>query len=116
MATKAERFKREQQVRANPPKSKKPKPKRRDFPVDTAKPGVSATDRKVGLGNTARRNLTSPAKSLGGPALEGSATGKPSRKSTRASAGRVKLATNLTRRQKSKVSSPQARAARARVR
>jgi hypothetical protein len=114
MATKAQQFRAEQQRSNRPPKAKKPKRPRRDVPTNTALPGVSATDRKAGGAGTANRNASNRKK--GGPALEDSATGKPSRKSTRKSLGRVKLATNLTRRQTRKVSSPQARAARGKVR
>jgi hypothetical protein len=103
MATKAEQFKTEQQRNAKPNKPKQPKHKPRF--VEQAE-----------VSGTARRNLTLDKRNAGGPALEDSATGKPSRKSTRGSAGHVKLSTNLTSRQKRKVSSPSERAARARVR
>jgi hypothetical protein len=117
MATKAERYRAEEQRSKHPAKPKQPKRPRRDQLVDMALPGVSATDRKAGLGGTARRNLTtSPSKAKGGPALESSATGKPSRKSTRGSRGRVKAATNLQRREVRRTHSPKARATRAAVR
>lgn len=48
--------------------------------------------------------------------LEASATGRPSRKSTRRSANKGKLATNLERRQIRRASSPQTRAASAQSR
>jgi hypothetical protein len=72
---------------------------------------------KAGVRGTAARNLkTAPSHIKAGPALEDSSTGKPSRKSTRASAGHIKLATNLQRRQVRRVHSPQARAARSSAR
>lgn len=63
--------------------------KRRATHVDTSAPGVSATDRKAGGGSTAARNPSQRARRAT-VALEDSATGKPSRKSTRRSAGRAK--------------------------
>lgn len=111
MPTKAQEFRRRAE-RTKPPKKKKPARPRRDVPVDTAKKGVSATDRKVGKGNTALRNKSAKAKKRGGAALETSAT-TPSRKSTRKSTGRAKRTSNLKRRQTRKVTSPKARAARA---
>jgi len=95
MATKAQSFRTQQQREANPPKPKKPRPPRRDVVVDTAKPGVSATDRKAGNGSTASRNLSKSAAKKGGARLEDSATGKPSRKSTRKSTGRLKQSASL---------------------
>jgi hypothetical protein len=63
----------------------RPEKARGDALVDTARPGVSATDRRAGGGSTARRN--SRAQSTGEVAdLEDSASGKPSRRSTRKSA------------------------------
>lgn len=114
MATKAEQYRAEEQRHNQPPQPKRPKRPRRDQPVDTSLPGVSATDRKAGGNATALRNLrTSPSKQKGGPALENSANGKPSRKSTRGSSGHVKLASNLQRRQVRRTHSSKARATRA---
>jgi hypothetical protein len=112
MASKAQRFKAEQQRTANPPKPKRPRRVRRDATVDTSQPGVSATDRKVGGGRTATRNLSARAAAKGGARLEDSATGKPSRKSTRKSTG-VKRTSNLRQRAVRRTTSPKARAARA---
>lgn len=107
MATKAETFRAEQQ-RAN--QSTKPKKK-------TSKRGTAIKPHKVGVSGTAARNLkTAPSNVKDGPALEDSSTGKPSRKSTRGSAGRIKLATNLQRREVRRVHSPKARATRAAAR
>lgn len=103
MATRGERAKAEQQ-RAN----------RRTAPKARA---TGPSEHKAGIDGTARRNLqTSPAKVKGSPALESSATGKPSRKSTRGSRDHVKLATNLQRRQVRRTHSSASRAARATVR
>jgi hypothetical protein len=79
--------------------------------VDTSKPGVSATDRRAGNGSTATRNNSKRAANKGGAALEDSATGQPSRRSTRKSAGRIKQATSLTRKTLRAVRAPSNRAA-----
>ncbi len=116
MATKAQRFKTEQEHAANPPKRKRAPRARRDQGVDTSKPGVSATDRKVGGGHTAARNVSARAGRKGGAALEDSETGKPSRKSTRGSAGGVQRSSNLRAQAVRKASAPRARAAKAKAR
>jgi hypothetical protein len=116
MATKAQRFRAEQQRNANAPKPKQPRRPRRDFPVDTALPGVSATDRKVGAGATASRNRSARAKEKGGARLEDSATGRPSRKSTRKSEGHIKRTSNLRRKAIRKASSSKIRAMKAKAR
>lgn len=95
MVSKARAFKIQQQKDANPPKPKRPRKPRRDVPVDTSKRGVSASDRKAGGGRSGTRNLSSRAKAKGGAKLEDSATGKPSRRSTRKSQGGVKRTANL---------------------
>src|SRR5262247_3733988 len=87
MATRAERARWERE-RSGPKKPKQAK-RRRDFPVDTALPGMSATDRKAGLLDTADRNRSRRAGKKGGVILESSAT-TPSRKSTRRSKGHMK--------------------------
>lgn len=111
MATRAEKF-RSEQARAGAPKPKRPRRPRRDTIVDTSKPGVSATDRKVGAGSTATRNRSKRAAKKGGAALEDSATGRPSRKSSRRSTGRAKRESNLARRTKRATTSATARARR----
>jgi hypothetical protein len=111
MATKSQRFKSEQQRASRPARRKSAPRARRDEPVDTAQPGVSASDRKVGAGRSGTRNISARAQRKGGARLEDSATGKPSRKSTRKSTG-VKRTSNLRQRQVRRVSSPKARAAR----
>lgn len=113
MATKAEAY-RARVERSGPKKPRSPKRARRDVPVDTAQPGVSASDRKVGAGDTAARNKSKRVAKKGGAALESSAT-KPSRKSTRGSSGRAKRTSNLKRRATRAASSPRARAAKAKA-
>lgn len=115
MATKAEKLRAKQQREANPPRPKRPPRPRRDTPVDTSKPGVSATDRKAGGLGTANRNRSKRAAAKGGARLEDSATGKPSRKSTRKSEGRVKRTTNLQLAATQRATSPKARATRAKA-
>jgi len=109
MATKAERFRVEVQRSAKPPRPKQPPRRRRDTPVDTSLPGVSATNRRAGGGSTAARNQSKRAARKGGARLEDSASGRPSRKSTRKSQGRIKASTNLARRETRATASPQRR-------
>jgi hypothetical protein len=118
MATKAQRFRSEQErnAGASKPKKKIRRPRARANDVDTSQPGVSATDRRAGGGRSGARNVSKRAERKGGARLEDSETGKASRKSTRKSAGRVKPSSNLQRRAIRKSASPQARAARAAVR
>jgi hypothetical protein len=91
----------------------RPEKVQRDFFVDTAAPGVSATDRKVGGGSSAARNTKLRMSGMG-YTLEDSAV-KPSRKSTRKSANRAKSGSKLSRRQKRRLRAPKARATRAKV-
>lgn len=79
--------------------------------VDTAAPGQSASDRKVGKGHTATRNtkLNTAGMSY---ALEDSTSDRPSRKSTRRAKNRVKSDSNLTLRTIKEVRSPKQRALR----
>jgi len=76
MSTKAEDF-RYWAERSGPKKPKSAPPRRRDAPVDTAKPGVSASDRRTVRGEGSARAGKKTAF-----ALERSAA-KPSRRSTR---------------------------------
>lgn len=87
---------------------KRPEKARRDQLVDTAAPGVSADARKAGGKHTARRNTKRNMRGMVA-ALEDSLTGRPSRKSTRASANRSKQGAALTRRVKAEVATPRAR-------
>jgi hypothetical protein len=93
--------------------AERPEKERRDFFVDTAAPGTSATDRKAGGGSTAARNTRLRLARMG-YTLEDSAR-KPTRKSTRKSANRAKSGAKLTRRQKRRVRAPTARATRAKA-
>lgn len=86
-----------------------------DYPVDTAKKGVAASDKKAGGGSTARRNSRKN-DSGASYSLEDSVTGKPSRKSTRRSANGAKPDSNLRRRETRRTTSPKAAAARASAR
>ncbi|HYP77407.1 MAG TPA: hypothetical protein VER12_15660 [Polyangiaceae bacterium] len=106
MATRAERYRAEEQVSRSQAKSKKPKARGIDRTVGAATAGVSGD-------GTAQRNLSKRSNNKGGPALEISGSATPSRKSTRSSAGRIKSATELTRRQTRRITSPKARATRA---
>jgi hypothetical protein len=113
MATKAERF-RSKTERSGAKRAKEPSRPRRDQPVDTSEPNVSATDRKAGAdGSTAARNVSRRAGRKAGVALEGSQTDRPSRKSTRKSANRSKPDSNLKRRETRRTSAPKTRATRA---
>lgn len=110
MPTKAQEFRTEQARNAHPPKAKKPRKQRPSPLVDTSLPGVSASDRSALRGRTRR----SHAEARGGSVTEEPMIGgKPSRKSTRKSTGRIKLATNLGREAVRKTQSPGATAARA---
>jgi hypothetical protein len=74
-----------------------------------------ATDRKAGGGSTAARNVKRRT-SRATAALEDSATGRPSRKSTRASANRAKSGSKQGRRAKAAASSPKRAATKAKAR
>ncbi len=113
MSTRAEAFLAKVQRAANPPKPKQPPKRRRDIPVDTAKPGVSATDRKAKVGKTGSRNESQSAGRKGGALLEESATSERSRKSTRGGTTHLKTQSNLQRRAVRATSSPASRAAKA---
>jgi hypothetical protein len=84
MSTKAERF-RYQTERSGPKRPKTPPRPKRNAPVDTSETGVSATDRRAAT----PRNPSEHAGKKAAYALEASAT-KPSRKSTRRAANRMK--------------------------
>jgi hypothetical protein len=108
MATRAEIF-RYHQERRGPKRPKRPRRPRRDRPVDTAKPGVSATDRKVGQGATAERNRSESAARKAPYKLEDSRT-RPSRKTTRRGANRMRQDAELRKRQTASSRSPSKRA------
>jgi len=90
----------------------RPEKERRDIVVDTAAPGVSADQRKVGNGHSAKRNTRLH---TGGAAyqLEDSGNGQPSRRSTRAGLHGIKPAGGLAIRTQAAVHRPSARAMRA---
>lgn len=110
MTTKAREFKTRTQRDAKPARPKRPARPRRDDPVDTAKPGTSATDRKAAVGPKGSANRSKRAAKKGGAALENSPPGKPSRKSTRKTTGRVKSATSLARKTVRASNAPKAKA------
>jgi hypothetical protein len=91
--------------------AERPEKLRRDAWVDTAQPGTSASDRKVGAGSTARRNTKLNVSGMTSM-LEDSAQDRPSRKSTRRSAGRAKRDTGLRLRATSRAHAPGTRARR----
>lgn len=107
MATKAEAYMAELLRASRPPRPKKARKPTREQLIDT-----TLLD---GVG-TLPHNFHKRSENRGGAVLESSANGKPSRKSTRKSAGHIKAASELTRRQVRRITSPSARAARAAVR
>jgi len=92
--------------------AQRPEKLRGDAIVDTSLPGVNASHRKVGATATAKRN-TKLRTHRATAALEDSATGQPSRKSTRRSQNRSLSGTKLARKTKRKLHSPKQRARRA---
>ena len=96
MVTKADDFRREQQAKERKKNAKPKKPKKaKRRNVDTADVGVSATDEKRGALHTADRNRSMHAERKASVVLEDSESGKPSRKSSRKSANRLKMAAGL---------------------
>lgn len=114
MATKAQRFRYRAQ-RSGPNRPKKPRRPRRDHPVDTSKPGVSATKRRAGNDSTAARNRSKSAAKKAPYILEDSRT-RPSRKGTRRSLNRQRPDNNLRRQRVQHTTSPSQRARRQRAR
>lgn len=117
MVTKAEAYRREESAKqrkktAKPKKAKKPKRSR----ADTSLPGVSATDDRRGKGHTAERNRSQHAERKAAVVLEDSESGKPSRKSSRRSANRLKSAAGLEKEAARRLNTPKAKATRARAR
>lgn len=76
-------------------------------------PSLPPLDPSAPRGVSGLRNLSARSARKGGDGLELSRTGKPSRKSTRKSKGRVKRTTNLQLRAQRRTCSPSARAERA---
>ena len=113
MSTKAQDFRVEQQRSAHPPKPKGMKKLRKEA-VRATDGAASATESEASPAKTTLpRNHTNRAARRGGSRLEVSASGRPSRKSTRKSEGHIKLASNLTRRTIRKTHAPKTRAAKA---
>jgi hypothetical protein len=81
--------------------------------VNSPAPGVGVTG---SAGSTAGRNRSARAAKKAAYALEDSATGRPSRKSSRRAANRAKPGSNLTRQRQREIRSPEALAARAKAR
>jgi hypothetical protein len=108
VATKTQLF-RYSAERSGPKRPKQPPRRRRDHPVDTAQPGISATDRRAGANSTAGRNRSKSAAKKASYVLEDSRE-RPSRKSTRRARNRQKPDNNLKRRQTRKTTSAAARA------
>jgi hypothetical protein len=102
MATKAERFRWESE-RSGPKRPPKPRRPRRDFPVNTAKPGVSATDRKVTIPHKESKRADKKAIFV----LEDSAGG-PSRRSTRKASNRQRTDTKMIEKRRISLSRPRA--------
>jgi hypothetical protein len=98
MATKAEAY-RYRAERSGAKLPKRPRRPRRDHPIDTAQPGVSATDRKAGDASTAARNKSKAAAKKAPYVLEDSRA-RPSRRSTRRSRNRQQPGSNLKRLQR----------------
>jgi hypothetical protein len=71
--------------------------------------------RKVGAGHSGARNLSARAAEKGGAKLEDSATGKPSRKSTRKSTGHVDQSTSFRTRATLKASAPTTQASKSKA-
>ncbi len=105
MATKAEMF-RYFTERSGPKKPKSPPRPRRNVPVDTSLPGVSASDRKP-----APRKESVRAGKKATYALEDSA-GKPSRRSTRKASNRQKTDAQMRSKRRTGEVSPESRAIR----
>ena len=113
MATKAELF-RYRQERSGAKRAKEAPKRRRDRPVNTALPGVSATDRVAGAGRSGARNVSKSAARKAPYMLEDSRV-KASRKSTRKGANRQKTDSQLRTKQTLVITSAPDRARRAGV-
>jgi len=111
MPTKSQVFRYNAERSAPKKKAKSPKRPRPKPAVDTALPGVSATDRRAGGDSTAARNLSKSAARKASYALEDS-TLRPSRKSTRRSHNRQKTDSALRQRQTERAAAPSERSRR----
>ena len=108
MATKAERYRAEEQRenQLNIQKAKHP-------PKASSPHRTEVVSRRTERVKPLAHNHDNRSSNKGSFALEASANGRPSRKSTRGSYGHIKLSTNLTRRAQRRTSSPEQRAAKA---
>ena len=107
MATKAERFRYEAE-RSGPKKPKAPPRARRNSPVDTALPGVSASDRR----GTRKESSAAGRKAI--YAFEVSETARPSRKSTRKAKNRQRTDAQMRVKRRTAAVRPEVRAGRGR--
>lgn len=98
-------------ARSGPKKPSQSRRPRRDRVVDTSLPGVSATDRKVGLRTTSERNRSNRAERKAAYVLEDGRPPRPSRKSTRQSKNRIKADNPIRWTETLKSASPKRRAA-----
>jgi hypothetical protein len=110
MATRAELFRAKAEQKNARPKHSKKTPKHFPGEVRTENGPV----KKRGVGHTATRNVSRHAAKKATYALEDSAT-KPSRKSTRKSANRIKFEAPLHRRSIVEARTPETRAAKSNV-
>ena len=101
MATRAQDFKQIEQLAAHERKPKR-KPKRQRRHTGRRNPGFGV--------ETMDRNFNRKAGARGGAVLEESGTGRPSRKSTRASSDRTKRTTNQQLRATMRTHAPSSRA------
>lgn len=108
MATKAEKFK----ARMQRSGGKRTQARRRKLAKKRA--AERSTAPRAMAGANQFQNISARAARKAEVKLEASESGRPSRKSTRRSANKGKLASNLERRQLRRTVSPQARAVRAR--
>lgn len=109
MATKAEQ-ERSQQERSKPDLPKQAPAREQQASIRRENVRQQTAGRPAG-GVTSSRNIREDHDDKATYELEDSGTGQPSRKSTRASANRIKPDSQLRRRETRRVSSPQARAA-----
>jgi hypothetical protein len=109
MATKAEQFK----ARVQRSGGKRTRSRRRKVANERA--AAQSTAPRSMPGANQFQNISARAARKAEVKLEASESGRPSRKSTRRSANKGKLASNLERRQIRRIISPKTRAARARA-
>lgn len=114
MATRAERFKAAKE-RSGPKKPPAPTRKPKRTTTDYSE-GAPEPERRIeGSDHTSERNVSKRASKKAVVALEDSATGKPSRKSTRSSKNRGTAAEGPAKKVRSKVISPETKAAKAKA-